>query len=197
MNDHEHYVFPEPLCINYRLALAVSAEDIFSDMIRSSGKCRWEGQVLSHPGCHKARLDGQDFHAALRKPVPQSGKVSGESGFGGAVYIIAHSSTIARDGAYADYRTALLRFVILAGRNTDLLLKDAADLRLRYNVNAEAVIFDAVDFNSHAGFWNSLSQKPSAVVCVFGYLGDQKVSEKNWDEARKTIDTNFTARVCE
>lgn len=105
-------------------------------------------------------------------------------------------------GASSDIARALARKfasqgwdLLLAGRDPELLSKDASDLRLRYKVNAEALKFDAVDFGSHTGFWNNMVQKPAAVVCVFGYLGDQKVSEKSWDETKKTIDTNFTGAV--
>lgn len=62
-------------------------------------------------------------------------------------------------------------------------------------MNAETLKFDALDFESHQKFWNDISEKPSAVACVFGYLGDQKVSERDWSEAKKTIDTNFAGAV--
>ena len=85
--------------------------------------------------------------------------------------------------------------ILLAGRDPELLSRDAADLRLRYKMNAEPLKFDALDFESHAGFWDGIGQKPSAVACVFGYLGDQKISESKWAEAKSVIDTNFTGAV--
>ena len=85
--------------------------------------------------------------------------------------------------------------ILLAGRDPELLSRDAADLKLRYKVNAESLKFDALDFEFHARFWDDISQKPSAVACVFGYLGDQKISEVNWAEAKSVIDTNFTGAV--
>ncbi len=84
---------------------------------------------------------------------------------------------------------------MLAGRNLDLLSRDAADIKLRHNVTADALAFDALDFSSHARVWQSLAEKPDAVACVFGYLGDQKVSEREWDESKRAIDTNFTGAV--
>lgn len=84
---------------------------------------------------------------------------------------------------------------MLAGRDPETLSADASDLKIRYKVNAESLKFDAVDFESHPGFWDGIRQKPSVVVCVFGYLGDQKESERNWTEARKALDTNFTGAV--
>lgn len=62
-------------------------------------------------------------------------------------------------------------------------------------MRAEAVAFDALDYSSHVRFWESLAEKPAGVACVFGYLGNQEISEHNWDEAKRTIDTNFTGAV--
>lgn len=105
-------------------------------------------------------------------------------------------------GASSDIARAIARKfasqgwdLLLAGRDPELLSRDAADLKLRYYVNAETLKFDALDFESHQKFWNDISEKPSAVACVFGYLGDQKVSERDWSEAKKTIDTNFAGAV--
>lgn len=107
--------------------------------------------------------------------------------------ILGASSDIARAVAhkFADEGWDIL----LCGRNTELLARDAVDLRLKYKVNAEACKFDALAFESHSGFWEDLKLKPSAVVCAFGYLGEQKVNERNWSETRKAIDTNFTGAV--
>ncbi len=105
-------------------------------------------------------------------------------------------------GASSDIARAIARkfgsegwSLLLAGRDVELLSRDAADFRLRYKVDVEAFGFDAVAFESHARFWDSLPGKPEGVICVFGYLGGQKVSERNWDEAKKAIDTNFTGAV--
>jgi decaprenylphospho-beta-D-erythro-pentofuranosid-2-ulose 2-reductase len=105
-------------------------------------------------------------------------------------------------GASSDIARAIARKfasqgwdLLLAGRDPELLSRDAADLRMRYKVNAEPLKFDALDFESHVGFWGGINQKPSAVACVFGYLGDEKVSESDWKEAKKAIDTNYTGAV--
>lgn len=110
-----------------------------------------------------------------------------------SILILGASSDIARAVAqkYASEGWSLL----LAGRDAELLSRDAEDIKLRHEVKAEALRFNALDFDSHAKFWESLIEKPAGVVCVFGYLGDQKVSEGNWAEARKAIDTNFTGAV--
>ncbi len=105
-------------------------------------------------------------------------------------------------GASSDIARAIARKfasegwdLLLAGRDTESLSKDAADLKLRYKVNVEALRFDAVDFDSHQKFWDGIDPKPLAIACVFGYLGDQKISERDWTEAKRAIDTNFTGAV--
>lgn len=109
------------------------------------------------------------------------------------VLILGASSDIAR--AIAHEFASHGWNTVLAGRNLDSLARDAGDVKLRYGVEARAVAFDALDFGSHSTFWNSFSEKPGCVICVFGYLGDQKVSEESWEESKKTIDTNFTGAV--
>ena len=110
-----------------------------------------------------------------------------------SVLILGASSDIAR--AIAQRFGSEGWDVFLAGRDAESLSRDATDIELRHKVDARAFAFDAIDFESHANFWNSLPVKPDGVVCVFGYLGDQKVSEGSWSEARRTIDTNFTGAV--
>jgi short-subunit dehydrogenase len=105
-------------------------------------------------------------------------------------------------GASSDIARAIARKfasegwdILLAGRDPELLSKDAADLKFRYSVDSRPLEFDALDFDSHAAFWDGIDPKPSAVTCVFGYMGDQKVSQLDWSEARKAIDTNYTGAV--
>ncbi len=110
-----------------------------------------------------------------------------------SVLILGASSDIAR--AIAQKFGSEGWSLLLAGRDVEILSRDAADLRLRHNVDVAAFVFDAIDFESHKKLWDSLPGRPEGVVCVFGYLGNQEVSERNWYEARKTIDTNFTGAV--
>lgn len=79
----------------------------------------------------------------------------------------------------------------LAGRNVDELVKDAADLALRYGVKVQALFFDAVKFESHEQFYASLDPKPYGTICVAGYLGEQKRAEHDFSEAHKILATNF------
>jgi short-subunit dehydrogenase len=85
--------------------------------------------------------------------------------------------------------------LLLAARNMELLEPVASDLRVRSSTEVTPLVFDAADFSSHRGFYESLETKPDAVVCVFGYMGDQDQARTDLDEVRKTIDVNYTGAV--
>lgn len=83
----------------------------------------------------------------------------------------------------------------LAARDPDDLDTFASDLQIRYRAEVRTYAFDATQFESHAEFYRSLSPTPTMVVLVFGYLGDQEEGQRNWSEAAKIIDTNYTGAV--
>ncbi len=85
--------------------------------------------------------------------------------------------------------------VWLAGRNRSLLQTQASDLAIRYKVQANVLFFDAVDYESHKTFVDSLSFVPDVVLLAFGYLGDQDLAEKDWQEAERIISSNYTGAV--
>lgn len=83
----------------------------------------------------------------------------------------------------------------LAALEPELLGPIADDLRVRSETEIQALEFNALDFSSHRNFYESLETKPDAVICAFGYMGDQMLARTDLDEARKTIDINFTGAV--
>lgn len=105
-------------------------------------------------------------------------------------------------GASSDMATAIARKfaqdkydIILAGRNVQQLSAFKTDLEIRYNVKAEAVKFDALDYASHPSFYNNLPFHPDVTICIFGYLGDQQKAATDWKEAENIIQSNFTGAV--
>ena len=80
----------------------------------------------------------------------------------------------------------------LAALEPELLEPIAGDLRVRSKMDIKALEFDALDFSSHRSFYELLETKPDAVICVFGYMGDQQLARTDLDEIRRTIDINFT-----
>lgn len=104
-------------------------------------------------------------------------------------------------GATSDIATATAHHfarnkfrVVVAGRNLEQLSKLAADIRIRHNVETEAVVFDAAAFDQHAAL-DPVIRQSDVVLCAFGYLGDQTTSRASWSESYKVITSNFTGAV--
>ena len=84
---------------------------------------------------------------------------------------------------------------ILAARRSERLQPVATDLEIRYQVKVKIVDFDALDFASHAAFYNALPAKPDVVLCVFGYLAKQEIAQQDFSEAHQMIEANYTGAV--
>jgi short-subunit dehydrogenase len=88
--------------------------------------------------------------------------------------------------------------LVLAGRDRAELEKSADDLRLRHRVPVEVEIFDALDFAGHAAFTARCLSRPApidGIILCYGDLPVQRQTEIDVDEARRTIDLNFTSAV--
>ncbi len=109
------------------------------------------------------------------------------------VLILGASSDIANAVAHRYAKAGYNLF--LAGRNVQDLSLSAVDIHIRYQVDVEAVEFDALAFSSHKNFYSSLKEKPLGVICAFGYLGNQENAEYDFDETYKILDTNFIGCV--
>jgi len=55
--------------------------------------------------------------------------------------------------------------------------------------------FDATSYEQHADFLKQTEVIPEVVVVCFGYLGEQKKAEANWDEAYQILATNYIGAV--
>lgn len=107
----------------------------------------------------------------------------------GPVLVLGARSDVGREVARA--YAALGLPVILAARDAASLEADAADLAIRSNASARAVVLDVLDVEPKA-FFDSLGETPRTVVSVVGLLGDQRRAETDAAYARTVIDTNFT-----
>ncbi|MCG8376513.1 MAG: SDR family NAD(P)-dependent oxidoreductase, partial [Chlorobiales bacterium] len=85
--------------------------------------------------------------------------------------------------------------LVLASRNVARLAKKARDLELRFQVKAEAVFFDAQDYDSHPGFWEGLDPKPEAVLLAFGHGGHQGRGSQDFNETRAIVEINYLGAV--
>ncbi|THB66789.1 MAG: SDR family oxidoreductase [Gammaproteobacteria bacterium] len=71
----------------------------------------------------------------------------------------------------------------------------ATDLKVKYNIEAETVEVDAVDFASHADFYEKLDPKPEGTLLFIGYLGDQIKAQADFEETQRIINTNYVGAV--
>lgn len=109
------------------------------------------------------------------------------------VLILGASSDMARATAHRFAREGYDLY--LCGRNTNDLKVDASDISSRYNVKAEALKFDALDYKSHDKFYEILADKPETALLFFGYLGDHEKAKTDFAETEKIIHSNYTGAV--
>ena len=64
----------------------------------------------------------------------------------------------------------------LAARNVKRLDSLCSDIHIRSNVSCTSFEFDALNFQSHRNFLNTLPSIPDITICVFGYLGDNEIA---------------------
>lgn len=117
-----------------------------------------------------------------------------------SVLILGSTSLIARASA-AEFASRN-HDVYFAGRNKDETEKIARDFQIRYKIKSYGVEFNATEYNSHKNFIKNIFSQITDLNCIiiaFGYLGKQEISQENFDEAQKVIDTNFTGvvSICE
>jgi len=101
-------------------------------------------------------------------------------------------------GATSDIARAVARrfagegwSLILAARNTALLERLTKDIQVRTGRKVVSVFFDVLDMDSHKAFWENLPERPDAVFCAVGYLGDQKLAEKDFSQVQRIVLTNY------
>jgi short-subunit dehydrogenase len=110
------------------------------------------------------------------------------------VLIVGVTSAIGR--AVAAAFAARGQDLLVTGRNREELEAVAADLRLRHRVEVEANVFDAMAFDEHDGLMDAAGSGPlRGVVMTLGYMGDHDVAQSDFREARRIVDTNYTACV--
>lgn len=83
----------------------------------------------------------------------------------------------------------------LASRNMKKLQELKDKIVSKYNIDIILKEFDILSFESHEKFYNSLEIPPIGVICASGYLGNNEKAEKDFEEARRIIDTNLTGCV--
>lgn len=113
-----------------------------------------------------------------------------------SVLILGATSTIAKETAHELAKGAMN--LILAGRNEVELNRLKKDLEIRYRVDVDYKLFDALDFDQHEAFFAEVvSEHPSldGVLLMYGAMSDQKEAEQDFTMTREMIDVNYTSAV--
>lgn len=85
--------------------------------------------------------------------------------------------------------------LVLAARNQQQLQVLKGDLEARFEVPVHTAYFEATDFEQHEQFIRDLPLLPEVTAVFFGYLGDQKQAQNDWQETKRILDINYTAAV--
>lgn len=112
------------------------------------------------------------------------------------ILILGATSAIARETArlWAASGDGLF----LVGRNEEQLELDLRDLKVRGASQVEYAVSDLANQSQHAALLEQIFQSyPSidVVLIAYGFLGDQKIAEDNFDAAEKILSVNFVS-VC-
>lgn len=83
----------------------------------------------------------------------------------------------------------------LAGRDETALSLIAHDITIRTGKAASCFHFDALQPESGGALWASLQEKPDAVLCAVGLLGDQQKAQHDCALAYEILTANFTGLV--
>jgi decaprenylphospho-beta-D-erythro-pentofuranosid-2-ulose 2-reductase len=105
-------------------------------------------------------------------------------------------------GATSDIAIALARQLgssgydlQLAARNVDALKAIKSDIEIRNKVSVTTHELDALNFESHQAFYDSLPQRADLAILVFGYLGDHSKAITDWAESSRILNTNYVGAV--
>jgi short-subunit dehydrogenase len=83
----------------------------------------------------------------------------------------------------------------LAARKSSELEEFSNDINIRTQKDVKCVELDILDYASHEAFYDALEVKPLGVISAVGYLGEQDKAQRDFKEAKKIIDTNYTGIV--
>ena len=109
------------------------------------------------------------------------------------ILIIGAKSDIAKEVArvYAKHGYNLY----LGARQAEQLNDFVQDLKVRYKIEALNLELDLLNFEIHNSFYSNIKENIYGVICVAGYMPDQKLAEKDFFETQKIINTNYTGAV--
>ncbi len=85
--------------------------------------------------------------------------------------------------------------ITLASRNLKAAENQTYELGRKHGIVARAVAFDAIDFESHREFYDSLHPRPDVIILAFGVLEHQKACEEDFRKARHMLEANLLGAI--
>lgn len=79
----------------------------------------------------------------------------------------------------------------LAARQASRLEPDKVDLEIRYGVSVSVHEFDVLAVETHADFIQQLPEQPAIVICVVGFMPEQRECEQDLSLALEVMRTNY------
>lgn len=105
-------------------------------------------------------------------------------------------------GANTETAKALAKIYALHGCDLYLadkapeLLEDTRQILIEeHGVDVQLIKFDVTEFYNHRNLFNSLAPRPFGVICAVDYQGDQLRSQKDFLEAKRIVDINYTGLI--
>jgi decaprenylphospho-beta-D-erythro-pentofuranosid-2-ulose 2-reductase len=81
----------------------------------------------------------------------------------------------------------------LAARKPEQLDALKSDIEIRHKVNCSINAFDALQYGTHAAFFDDL--KPDVTITIFGTMYEEEDAFNDWSLAEGMINTNYTGAV--
>jgi len=119
-----------------------------------------------------------------------------DSATSGETWLVLGASSAAARAFARRAAQAGARHILLAGRDGEDLQRQAMDLRIRHDCEAEALAFDARDLASHAGFAREVALRCVGgrldIFLAFGIMPPQEAAERDPAALAAMVETNFT-----
>lgn len=85
--------------------------------------------------------------------------------------------------------------VYLADKNPEPLNEIAHYVNDEYGIDAHVLKFDPTEFYNHRNFYTALSPEPTGIICAVDYPGDGLRAQKDFLEAKRIMDNNYTGLI--
>ena len=83
----------------------------------------------------------------------------------------------------------------LAARKPAQLEAIQSDIKIRAGVYCTTHTFDALKYDTHASFFESLNPKPDVTIAIFGIMDEEEDAFNEWELTERMINTNYTGAV--